>query len=129
MKNGNVTDEEPKTMYDVVLQGLKDNQQQLLDMKSNKKNGFVTIKAPGTITRPTNITGPDADRLPQPQYVPGLKLIPERNPFITEFLDVASTSSSVWKMLLYGLLAASIILNGFFLFRNWKQKTLDNFSE
>jgi len=37
----------------------------------------------------------------------------------------ASTSSSIWKMLLYGLLAASIILNGFFLFRNWKQKTLD----
>lgn len=36
----------------------------------------------------------------------------------------ASTSSPIWKMLLYGLLASSIILNGFFLFRNWKRKTL-----
>lgn len=36
-----------------------------------------------------------------------------------------STTSSGWKMLLYGLLAASIILNGFFLYRNWKRKSLN----
>lgn len=36
-----------------------------------------------------------------------------------------STTSSGWKMLLYGLLAVSIILNGFFLYRNWKRKSLN----
>ncbi len=84
----------PLTALDAIKDSLKEVMPELVKMKEGSSTGFMQIKVPGTITRPTNIIGADADRLPVPEYVPGLKLIPERNPFITEFLDVAGTSSA-----------------------------------
>lgn len=94
LKKGSSQVLEIKAPQELIADALKEQMDEIL---AKKGNGFVKldIKAPATITRPDNITGASADRLPRPEYVPGLILIPERMPFITDFLDVATTSSSV----------------------------------
>lgn len=57
----------------------------------------LTFKAVGTMTM-ASITGAEADRLPEPMYVPGVTAIPTKMPFYMEFADVQGINSAtlVW---------------------------------
>jgi len=57
------------------------------------KNMSIVVKVPATMTT-ANVSGAAANPALSNQHLPGFMLIPERNPFILEFIDYSSTTSS-----------------------------------
>jgi HK97 family phage major capsid protein len=77
-----------------IRKTLKDNIEKLKAIKAGSKE-MLNMKAAGTITRPGNITGANASRLPQPEYIPGMVNVPEKSPSIIQVVDYSATSSAV----------------------------------
>jgi HK97 family phage major capsid protein len=60
-------------------------------LEKKVSNGFITVKAPGTMTIGGNVSGGD---VPLSQRVPGLNTIASRNPRILDLVTIAQANSN-----------------------------------
>lgn len=95
LKEKGQSQDEPKTLR----KSLEENIAKLKAMKGGDLKEYVNIKAAATITRPTNITGANASRLPVPEYMPGMVAVPEKSPSIVQVVDYSGTSNAtiIWS--------------------------------
>lgn len=66
-----------------------------LKTKASKEGVNFEYKAAGTMTVGGNVTGANANRLPQPEYIPGVVNIAEKSPSVLSVVDYSSTGSAV----------------------------------
>jgi len=82
-----------------LKKALTENKAAIAAVKGNAKQGAeFSFKAASIMGEGTNITGAAQPYMPNPQIVQGLNAAPRNQPFILDFCDTGSTSSSliVW---------------------------------